>query len=81
MELTGVYASLNGARGGDRSPGTFEILLSSAGDVRTIARPPWWTLRRLLALTGGLGAVLVLAGVVDHPVAAARGGTHRATPR
>ena len=61
VELTGVYASLNGARGGDRSPGTFEILLSSADDVRTIARPPWWTLRRLLAVTGGLGAVLVLA--------------------
>jgi len=61
VELTGVYASLNGAHGADHSPGTFEILLSSASDVRIMARPPWWTLRRLLALTGGLGAVLVLA--------------------
>ncbi len=63
LELTGVYMSLNGARGAYRSPGEFEIMLASASDVRILSRPPWLTLGRLLAVIGGLGAVLVLAAL------------------
>lgn len=63
VELIGVYVSLNAVRGAGHPLGAFEILLSSAADVRVVARPPWWTLRRLVAVTGALFAVLVLAAL------------------
>jgi signal transduction histidine kinase len=63
LELTGVYA----AHGGDRMMGrvidSFELLLNSPADIRVLARPSWWTLRRLLAIVGVLAAVLVVAAV------------------
>jgi len=63
VELTGVYVSLNAVRGAGHPLGAFEILLSSPNDVRVLARPPWWTLRRLVAVTGALFAVLILAAL------------------
>jgi len=61
LELTGVYEG----NGGNRTTGTevanFELLLSSAADIRVLARPPFWTLRRLLVLVGALLGVLGLA--------------------
>ena len=63
VALTGVYVSLLTGRGPGHHPGAFEILVSSPDDVRVIARPPWWTLRRALALTGALFAVLILAAL------------------
>jgi len=62
LELTGVYAGQRGAQVVGRSVDSFELLLDSSRDVRVLARPPWWTLRRSLA---ALGIVLVmLAGVM-----------------
>jgi signal transduction histidine kinase len=63
VEVSGVYAG----RGGNRTTGTendsFELLVNSPADLRLLARPPWWTLRWLLALVGTLGGVLVVAVV------------------
>lgn len=64
VELTGVFAALSAPhRIPGRHFGSFEILLASPGDVRVIARPSWWTLPRLLALTGALFAILILAAL------------------
>ena len=61
LELTGVYAG----NGGNRTTGTdvanFELLLNSPADIRVLARPPFWTLPRLLVLVGALLGVLGLA--------------------
>ena len=63
VALTGIYAGQHGAQVVGKSVDSFELLLDSARDVRVLARPPWWTLKRLvLAMTmlaGGLG----MAGV------------------
>ena len=64
VELTGVYVSLTAPhRLPGRHLGLFEVLVASADDIRILARPPWWTLRRLLAVTGALFAVLILAAL------------------
>ena len=61
LELTGIYAG----NGGNRTTGTevanFELLLNSAADIQVLARPPFWTLPRLLVLVGALLGVLSLA--------------------
>ncbi len=61
LQLTGVYAG----NGGNRTTGTdvanFELLLNSPADIRVLARPPFWTLPRLLILVGALLGVLGLA--------------------
>ena len=72
LELTGVYAG----NGGNRTAGTkvanFELLLNSAADIRVLARPPFWTLPRLLtlvaALFGVLGLALVWIRMLHHRV-------------
>jgi signal transduction histidine kinase len=40
----------------------FRVHLRSANDITILARPPWWTIGRLLALVGGL---VLLAGTVS----------------
>ncbi len=39
----------------------FSVQLRSASDIAILARPSWWTIRRLLALIGGL---VLLAGAI-----------------
>jgi signal transduction histidine kinase len=63
LELTGVYAGQGGSRPEGREVSAFELLLNSASDVRVMARPPWWTLKRLLAVIGILVGVLTLAAI------------------
>ena len=58
LELTGTYAS----QGTSKDVASFELLLNSPSDVSVIAKPPWWTLRKLLLILGGLACVL--AGTV-----------------
>ena len=49
LALTGIYALQSGNRAyGTRS--TCELFLRSPDDVRIVARPPWWTLGRMLWL-------------------------------
>ena len=61
LELVGVYAVQEGRQGFNHQTGSFEVLLNSMSDVKILARPPWWTLRRLLVVVGTLAGVLVIA--------------------
>lgn len=57
LELNGVYVP-QGIRTGDGILSGFELLLHSASDVRVLATPPWWNLKRVLALAGMLAVML-----------------------
>jgi signal transduction histidine kinase len=61
LELTGVYAGLGGNKAIGQDITSFELLLNGPSDIQVLARPPWWTLRRLLAALGGLVCVLTAA--------------------
>lgn len=63
LELTGIYAGLGGNRAAGQDIATFELLLSSPEDIRVLARPPWWTLKRLLITVGALAGVLAGAAL------------------
>lgn len=54
LELTGTYASLGANRAGGQDIAAFELLLNSPADIHVLARPPWWTLKRLLIIVGAL---------------------------
>lgn len=62
LELTGVYAP-QGNRAADGTVSGFELLLRSPEGIRVLATPSWWTLKRVLMLTG-VFAVLLLAVLV-----------------
>jgi signal transduction histidine kinase len=62
VELTGVYAGVGGNRATGQEITSFEMLIDSIAGIRVLARPPWWTLKRLLFATGALACVL--AGAV-----------------
>jgi signal transduction histidine kinase len=61
LQLTGVYAGNGGNRTTHADVANFELLLNSPADIRVLARPPFWTLPRLLILVGALLGVLGLA--------------------
>src|SRR5208282_1519478 len=42
---------------------SFELLLNSAADIKVLARPPWWTLERLVVIVGLLVCVLAAAAL------------------
>lgn len=58
LALTGVYVAHRGTRAGELAVSSFELLVGNAGDVTILARPPWWTLERLLMIVGALLAGL-----------------------
>jgi signal transduction histidine kinase len=58
LEVTGVYAA-QGMEVGDGTVNGFELLLASAGGIRVLTTPPWWTLQRVLILSGILAALLL----------------------
>lgn len=61
VALTGVYAGTGGNRTAGIDVANFELLLDSPADIQVLARPSFWTLRRLLVLVGALLGVLCLA--------------------
>jgi signal transduction histidine kinase len=61
LELTGVYLGEGGNRALGQEINSFELLLNSPADIQVLALPPWWTLERLLVITGGLVCVLAAA--------------------
>ncbi|HEX3626656.1 MAG TPA: sensor histidine kinase [Verrucomicrobiae bacterium] len=61
LALTGVYAGNGGNRTAGIDVANFELLLNSTADIQVLARPPFWTLQRLLALVSALLGVLCLA--------------------
>jgi len=58
LELIGAYAP-QGNRAEDGTVSGFELLLHSPNDIRVLATPPWWNLRRVLVLAGILGVLLL----------------------
>jgi signal transduction histidine kinase len=60
LDLVGVYCAQGGlqALGADVAP--VDILMSSAADITVLARPPWWTLQRLLVIVGLLACALAV---------------------
>jgi len=60
LELTGVYAGQGGNKAISQDISSFELFLNSAGDIKVLARPPWWNLERLLVIVGALAVVLVI---------------------
>lgn len=56
LELTGTYAS----QGVNQGVASFELLIDSPPDVVVLARPPWWTLQKLLIILGALACVLAV---------------------
>jgi signal transduction histidine kinase len=61
LELTGVYAVRAANHSLDLHIGAFDLLLDSPADLKVLARPPWWTLRRLLVMLGTLACILVIS--------------------
>jgi signal transduction histidine kinase len=56
LELTGTYVS----QGAGQDAASFGLLLNSPSDVVVLARPPWWTLEKLLVILGALACVLAV---------------------
>jgi signal transduction histidine kinase len=63
LHLTGAYVGLGGNRAAGQDIAAFELLLGTPADIRVLARPPWWTLRRLLYIVGALAFVLAAAAL------------------
>jgi signal transduction histidine kinase len=61
LELTGTFAGRAGDRAVGRAVDSFEVLLNSGGDVRLLARPVWFTVRRMIIVVGVLAGVLLVA--------------------
>ncbi|HEY3864239.1 MAG TPA: ATP-binding protein [Verrucomicrobiae bacterium] len=59
LELTGVYAS----QGIGQDATSFGLLLNSPSDISVLARPPWWTLEKLLVMLGALACVLAFSAL------------------
>ncbi len=54
LELTGTYA----CQSAGQNVASFELLLNSPSDISVLARPPWWTLEKLMVILGALACVL-----------------------
>ncbi|MDW8308108.1 MAG: histidine kinase [Verrucomicrobiales bacterium] len=63
LELTGTYSGLGGDKAMGQDISSFELLLASPADLRVLARPPWWTLKRLAVMVGALVFGLALTGL------------------
>ena len=61
LQLTGVYVALNGNPIDQDNVNSFELLLNSPDAIKVVARPPWWTLKRIMAVVSVLVVSLVLA--------------------
>ena len=61
VEVTGVYSVQSQDKAQGRNIDSFELLLNSFEDVRVLARPSWWTIRRMLGVVGVLVGVLTAA--------------------
>jgi signal transduction histidine kinase len=58
LELVGVYIGEGGNRAIGQDITSFQLLLNSPSDIAVLARPPWWTLEKLLVILGALACVL-----------------------
>jgi signal transduction histidine kinase len=60
LELTGVYFAVGGEQTGGNLD-AFELKVNDPGDIRLLSQPPWWTVRRALAIVAVLAGVLAVA--------------------
>jgi signal transduction histidine kinase len=56
LELTGTCV----IQGVNQDVASFGLLLNSPLDVAVLARPPWWTLQKMLVILGALACVLAV---------------------
>jgi signal transduction histidine kinase len=63
LALTGVYAMQGGAPLMDGSAAPFDLLVHSGSDIVVLAKPSWWTLKRLLVIMGALVCALAFLGL------------------
>jgi signal transduction histidine kinase len=56
LELTGTCV----IQGVSQDVAFFGLLLNSPSDVAVLARPPWWTLQKMLVILGALACVLAV---------------------
>jgi signal transduction histidine kinase len=61
LALTGTFAGRVGDRAAGRAVDSFEVLLNSPAEVRLLARPMWFTVRRMIIVVGVLVGVLLAA--------------------
>ncbi len=61
LELSGVYVGHGGNRNLGQDIDSFELLLNSPSDIQILARPSWWTIKRMLVIVSVLFGVLVIA--------------------
>jgi signal transduction histidine kinase len=61
LELTGTFAARAGDRTAGREVDSFELLLNSPSDIRLLARPVWFSLRRMAMIVGLLVGSLLIA--------------------
>jgi signal transduction histidine kinase len=60
LELDGVYSGQGGNVAVGQGITSFELLLNHPSDIKVLARPPWWTLERMLVIVGALACVLAV---------------------
>jgi signal transduction histidine kinase len=58
LELTGVYIGQGENLAMGQHTTSFDLLLDSLADIRVLAKPPWWTLKRLMIVVGALACGL-----------------------
>jgi len=63
VKLTGVYMHPDTNQMENPAANSFKLLLNSPAAIEIVARPPWWTFKRVMLVIGLLVAVLVLAMV------------------
>ncbi len=61
LQLVGTFAVRAGDRAVGREVDSFELLLNSPADIRLLARPAWFTLRRMILVVGLLVGSLLIA--------------------
>ncbi len=63
LALEGVYAGRGRNQQVRGESEGFELLLNSPADIVVLSQPSWWTLQRLLILTGILVAILMVTAI------------------
>jgi signal transduction histidine kinase len=61
LEMTGVYEGQGSDPASGQEVTSFELLLNSGGDIKTLDSPSWWTVRRALTVAGAMVLLIVVA--------------------
>jgi signal transduction histidine kinase len=59
VAISGVYVSMGNLPRSQNNPASFELLVNRPTDIKLLAHPDWWTLRRVLIAFGIISIVLV----------------------